>query len=118
MTTASKSPALPAKWVTCVTYPLSGSNNPDAMCQSWYYSIAIWVDEDPKIARWAMEDVVNYIQYAKWGLPQSHGLVSNVLVDWQARKVQADWRDQEEVKIFCSSHGYVPSPASPASAPR
>src|ERR1041384_6470997 len=47
VTLGSKSPAVPADWVVCVTYPLRSSNNTDSMCQSFYRSVAILADEDP-----------------------------------------------------------------------
>ena len=115
---ASKSPSIPATWVTGTTTPLSSEYRPDRMFQEFYWSVAIWSDEDPKIARWAMDDVVDYfIQHAKWGLPKSADLLSTFMVDWHARKVATDWRDQEEVKNYCAAHGYVPPPTSPASRP-
>lgn len=120
MTLASEAPAVPAKWVTCVTYPLSTSNNQDIMCGDFYVSVAMWADEDPKIARWAMDDVVEYIElsHATSGLPNSCHVLGPFLVDYELGRVRADWRDQAEVMEYCSSHGYVPASTSPASAPR
>jgi len=110
---ASKSPVIPAKWVTCTEYSLSPEYRPDRMCQGFYWSIAIWSDEDSKIARWAMDDVVEYLnQNAKCGLPQSVHLLNDPIVDWHARKVNADWRDQDAVKSYCAAHGYVLPPPS------
>ena len=115
---ASKSPAIPARWVTGTTTPLSSEFRPDRMFQEFYWSVAIWSDEDPQIARWAMDDVADYfVQHAKWGLPRSVHLLDTSVVDWNGRRVNADWRDQEEVKEFCAAHGYVPPPARPASRP-
>ena len=112
---ASKSPSIPAKWVTCVTYPLPSSNNTDIMCRDFYELTAIWADEDPKIARWALEDIVDYIRdtHVQYGLPKSCAIFD--VVDRIGRKVEADWRDQDEIKLYCAAHGYVPPP--PATRP-
>jgi hypothetical protein len=115
---ASKAPPISAKWVTCVTYPLPTSNNSDAMCVGFYWSIAIWSDEDPKIARWAMDDVANYIlgMPTAAGLPHSFLVLSPFVVDKHTRAVKAGWRDQDWVKLYCADHGYIPPPA-PATRP-
>jgi hypothetical protein len=117
MALASMSPAIPAKWVTCVTYPLPSSNNTDLMCSDFYYSVAVWKDEDPKIARWAMEDVADYIPHmlTRGGLPISCGLF--FVVDHGAHRLEADWREKDDVKAYCAEHGYVPPSAPSASRP-
>jgi hypothetical protein len=106
---AAAGPAVPAEWVTCVRYPLRCSNNPDLMCRSFYASIAAWSGEDPKIARWALEDVVNYVRttHAQYGLPASGHVLSGFIVEMSKGRVVADWRDQEEMKAYCAAHGYV-----------
>ena len=58
-TLARRSPAVPAKWVTCVTYPLRGSFNANIACQSHYLlALQPGVTKIPKIARWAMDDLI------------------------------------------------------------
>jgi hypothetical protein len=106
---ASKAPAIPAKWVTCDT---------DRFCLSFYWSVAIWADEDPKIARWAMDDIVDYIpgMLSIGGLPKSGLVISIAVVDRQARRVDPGWRDNDDVRTYCAEHGYVPPPA-PTTSP-
>ena len=108
---AAESPAVPAKWVTCVTYPLRGSNNPDQMWRVAYNCMALWADEDARIARLAMEDVTDCIEHDKWLLP-ALGVVGIGEIDFDTDKVKADWRDDPEVQYFCSLHGYVPAAAA------
>jgi len=76
---AAKSPAVPATWVTCITYPRSPESNTDSMCRGCYWYISIWADEDPKIARWALEDLVDYIprMLTRGGLPESAPVLSD-----------------------------------------
>jgi hypothetical protein len=120
MTLASEAPAVPAKWVTCVTYPLPSSNNSDIMCADFYFSVALWADEDPKIARWAMDDLVNSLDVsrARPANPSVFYVLGPFVVDTDSFRVCADWRDREDVKVYCSSHGYVPASTSPATGPR
>jgi hypothetical protein len=111
---SAMSPAIPAKWVTCVRYPLPSSNNTDLMCSDFYWSIAAWANEDPKIARWTLEDVTRYIpgMLARGGLPESCSLLSTFTVDWRSSTVKPDWREDEEVQRYCASHGYVLVPTT------
>ena len=98
-------PAVPGKWVTCVEYPLPGTNNTDLMCAHFFYrSIAIWADEDRKMARWALEDVVAYTPgvLTHGGLPECVYLLGGAVVDPDAKKVDPGWRDMEEVTVICT----------------
>jgi hypothetical protein len=109
---ASKPPAVSSTWITCATYPLPTSNNPDSMCRSCYSGIAAWTDEDPHIARWALDDMVTYLQdtHATHGLPKSCELVVPGMIDYAAGKVEPNWRDEDAVKDYCTAHAYTPSP--------
>ena len=108
-------PSIPAKWVTCTTDPSSTEHRPHVMFREMYFSVAIWTDEDRQIARWAMDDLVDYVLHAKWGLPKSRLLLNGEVVDWRTCKVTADWRDRDEVKWYCADHGYIPP--APARTP-
>src|SRR5262249_30049256 len=55
------SPVARPVWRTCVTYPLPTSNNSDRMCRRFYCDAAAWVAIDPAIARFAVEDIADYI---------------------------------------------------------
>lgn len=115
---AAKSPSVPSTWVTCVTYPLPSSNNTDVMCCQFYNSIATWADEGPKIARWALDDVVDYIPHmlSTGGLSDTaYILLSSDLHSTSALRLDPSWRDNYVVKAYCAAHGYTPLPA-PASA--
>lgn len=105
---ASKSPGVTAEWVTCTTHPQDTEYRPHALCRYFYHLTAIWADEDPKIARWAMDDMVDFIRHGSLGLPNCAHVLSASLVDW---------RDQKEVKDYCAAHGYIPPPAPPTSKP-
>lgn len=111
---ALTTPAVPAKWVTCVTYPKHYTNNPDVQYRGYYWSIGGWADADPTIARLVLQDVTAYVEKrptANFLFVLSYRIVDN-------GKVYASWRDDEEVKAYCLTHGYVPPPAPPTSRPQ
>lgn len=116
---ASRAPAIPHRWVTCVTYPLPSSNNTDSMCRDFYWSVAIWSTVDRQIARRAFDDVVKYIDrtHATSGLPDSCEILDTFVVDWHSCTVNPAWRDMEEVKSYCTCIGYTPPPAAAPTAP-
>jgi len=107
---ASRHPAVPAQWATCVRYPKSYTNNPDFEYRGYYREVAIWAEVDPMIARWAMEDVADHIE--KRATRNFYSVLSFRVVD--QGKVNPDWRDMEAVKDYCLQHGYVPPPPPPS----
>ena len=102
--------AIPHQWITCVTYPLHGSNNPDLMCRSFYRRVAIWSDIDPHIARWTLEDVATYIHdtHATHSLPESCVVLESTAIDTITGKPDPDWRKMKDVKDYCLRHSYAP----------
>lgn len=108
---AAREPAIPAKWVTC----FEGRPGPEAnpIIPGKYWGIAAWAGEDPNIARWLLDEVTDYLQSFKAdGSPAHLAWVS--MVDMPSCKVHADWRNDEEVRYFCSLHGYTPPAKSPS----
>ena len=61
-----------SEWRRCARYPLRGTNDRAAMCQSFYGRIEAWIDVDPKLALAGVNDIGRYIiDNKREGLPQS-----------------------------------------------
>jgi len=109
---ANKSPAIPSTWVQCVTYPLPSSNNTDLMCADFYRNVAIWSDEDPTLARLALEDVANYVprMLSHGGLPEPFPLLTPLIIDHRTNTINPDWRTDAEIQPYLAAHHYTPPP--------
>jgi hypothetical protein len=103
---AAASPAIQAEWVTCVRYPLHTSNNPEVAYVERYHVIGLWAGEDPKIARWVLEDLSDYTKTG--GSRRSFNLLIR-LIDWKPERIDPGWREDAEIRSYCAAHGYVPA---------
>ncbi len=109
---------LKPQWFTCVTYPLTGSNNPDLMVEGFYSRATAWIPVDPKLAQMIVEDIAKYVKgtNARSGLPDSFYLVSGFLVDQNTQgqwTLDPNWRQDEEVQNYFTAKGYSPATTQP-----
>jgi hypothetical protein len=118
---SQNSPILKSQWVTCVVYPLEGSNNPDKMIRRFYYNATAWIKEDPHLASLILNDVGKYVIDAArkdypGGLPESSELLSGMIVQYNAAgdvAVNPDWRADEGVSEYLKAKGYTPPATRP-----
>jgi hypothetical protein len=112
------SSVLKPRWFTCAIFPLPTSNNTHLMCRSWYFDATVWIHEDPKLARWMLEDVAGYIALtnAKQGLPASSMFLSGFFVEpddngqWAVKK---GWQADAEVQAYLEMKGNAPPANTP-----
>jgi hypothetical protein len=108
---ASQSSILKPQWHSI---PMrEGSNNVDGMYFGFYRRAAAWVVVDPRIARWAAEDISTQIDQSggREGLPQSIGLLS--AVGWTGfglMAVKPDWNIDRGVLEYLERKNYVLPP--------
>jgi hypothetical protein len=115
LTVASRTPSIPAKWVTCVSKPWTRTTlRTHRTSVHFYHCIAIWSDEDQKIASWAMEDVVYWINgmTTHGGSLKCSSVLSGFVVDVNKGTIDPRWREMDAVRYYCDVHGYTPLPAS------
>jgi len=106
---ALHSQRLVPKWVTCVRYPLIGSNNPDKMYRRWYIVSCMWIKEDPYIARLILEDVASFADEGANGLPQSARLLMFPVVDQDNAGnpvIEANWRNDPIILEYLKTKSY------------
>jgi hypothetical protein len=112
LSVSRKEPAIPPHWYTVVTYPLEGSNNPDRMFRSFYYEVGAWLDADPVIARYMLEEVAEYARTdGASGMPESMGYLDFARDRGKhGWAIKAGWRESPEVLSYLDLKGYTPPP--------
>ena len=82
-------------WLTCVTYPLTSSNNTDSMCRRLLQGAAIWGTYDPALGRQMGKDIEHYLitTKAKSGLPQCSLLCSSIYINFSSGTTFGDYKD-------------------------
>ena len=104
-----KPSAVPEKWITYVYDPWSADHEESRRTE--FNRIAYWVDEDPNIGRWALEDLADDIEQDRHALPASYFALFSGMAHVMDGKLVEDWRSDGVIRDYCLAHGYTCPPA-------
>ncbi len=89
---SASSPRLPGSWVTCVTFPHGGTDNPESGFHLMFKASGIWASEDPHIARWLLEDVQFRVLRGARASPEAEEMIGGLLTtDYIAGRGSSNW---------------------------
>jgi hypothetical protein len=108
---AALPPAIPARWVNCANSPFALSHGSQIMTQRSFARATYWLDEDPQLARWAMEEAV--APFDATFTSRGNDAIYVLLQDPQIitpTSVTPAWRSDTDLQEFCRRYGHIPAP--------